>query len=152
MKLAFPFLFLIPALSFGQQAQSPPPGNPLRKMILDALRVVVQKDLGQKVIFQVDTIRVYQDWGLLLVYPLQPNSKPIDFTKTKYKEMVYSRSFDSNTYALLQKKKRKWVVRDWYIGATDAGGFEYWLKAPIRAPKELFPSDWLKTIGVTPGY
>src|SRR5436190_1076754 len=76
--------------------------NPLRKTILDALRPSIEKDLGQKVIFKVDIMRVYQGWAFLHVHPIQPNSKPIDFAKTKYKEALKEGMFDGDsTYALL---------------------------------------------------
>jgi hypothetical protein len=113
--------------------------NPLRKQVLDGLRPSIEKDLGQKVIFKVDIIRVYGDWAFLNVHPLQPNSKPIDFKKTKYKQALEEGAFDgSSTYALLKKSTGKWVVKTFVIGPTDVA-WSVWMEEPYHAPKALFP-------------
>ena len=113
--------------------------NPLRKEVLNALRPSIEKDLKQKVIFKVESIRVYDGWAFVHVHPLQPNSKPIDFRKTKYKENLEAGMFDgSSTYALLRLSNKKWTVKDFVIGPTDVY-WSNWMDAPYNAPKTLFP-------------
>lgn len=113
--------------------------NPLRKEILNALRPKIEKDLGQKVIFKVDTIRVYDGWAFVAVHPLQPNSKPIDFKKTKYKENLEAGMFDGDsTYAILRLANKKWTVKDFVIGPTDVY-WSNWVDAPVHAPKTVLP-------------
>ncbi len=80
---------LIAAIAVGQSSvQTPAPGSKLRKAILDGLRPSIEKDLKQKVIFKVGTIRVYKGWAFLHVHPIQPSGKSIDFRKTKYAEAL----------------------------------------------------------------
>lgn len=127
------------AIAQAQKLIKPDMKNPLRKEVLNALRPSIEKDLGQKVIFKVDILRVYGDWAFVNVHPLQPNSKPIDFKKTKYREQLEAGMFDgSSTYALLKKTGKKWAVKDFVIGPTDVYWIA-WMDAPYSAPKTLFP-------------
>lgn len=120
--------------------QKPKPGNPLRKAVLDGLRPVIQKDLGQKVVFIVGDIRVVEDWAYVQVTPVQTNSKPIDFTKTRYKEAIDEGFFDgSTTYALLRKQGEQWVTMTFQVGPTDVCWMG-WSEAPYNAPGRVLPS------------
>jgi hypothetical protein len=122
------------------QLVRPKPGNPLRKAVLDGLRGPIQKDLGQKVIFIVDDIRVVGDWAYAQVNPVQPNSKPIDFSKTRYKEALEEGYFDGpRTYALLRKQGGHWVTVTYQIGPTDVCWLG-WSEAPYNAPPRVLPS------------
>ncbi len=139
MKRCLLLLALMPLTVLAQDVQKPAPGSKLRKQIIDGLRPSIEKDLKQKVIFKVDEIRVYKDWAFLHVHPLQPNSKPIDFAKTKYKQGLEEGSFDgSSTYALLKFNGKKWLVKEFVIGPTDVAWIN-WMDAPHKAPKALFP-------------
>lgn len=132
-------LLAIAVTAQAQKLVKPDTKNPLRKEVLNGLRPSIEKDLGQKVIFKVDTIRVYGDWAFVNVHPLQTNSKPIDFKKTKYKEALEQGMFDgSSTYALLKKSNKKWVVKTFVIGPTDVA-WTVWMEEPYFAPKALFP-------------
>lgn len=132
-------LAIMPLVVVAQSLEKPAAGSKLRKQILDGLRPTIEKDLKQKVIFKVDEIRVYDGWAFLHVHPLQPNSKPIDFKKTKYKERLQEGTFDgSSTYALLKLNGKKWITKDFVIGPTDVYWVS-WMDAPHRAPKALFP-------------
>jgi hypothetical protein len=121
------------------QVSQPKAGSALRKAVLDGLRPAIEKDLKQKVIFKVETIRVYQDWALVNVHPLRPDSKPIDFRKTKYRREIEDGAFDgSSTWALLRKVKGKWTTRVFAIGPTDVVWLA-WMDPPYSAPRKLFP-------------
>jgi len=120
--------------------QKPKPGNPLRKAVLDGLRSTIQNDLGQKVIFIVGDIRVVEDWAYVQVTPVQTNSKPIDFTKTRYKEVIDKGAFDGpTTYALLRKQGEQWVTITFQVGPTDVCWIG-WSEAPYNAPGRVLPS------------
>lgn len=139
MKRSFLLLALLPVIGLAQTVQQPAVGSKLRKQVLDGLRPTIEKDLKQKVIFKVETLRVYDNWAFVNVHPLQPNSKPIDFKKTKYKERLEEGSFDgSSTFALLKFNGKKWLVKDFVIGPTDVYWLS-WMEAPHKAPKALFP-------------
>lgn len=139
MKRFALLLALLPLTVFAQELQKPAAGSKLRKQILDGLRPSIEKDLKQKVIFKVEEMRVYDGWAFLHVHPLQPNSKPIDFLKTKYKERMNEGTFDgSSTYALLKFNGKKWITKDFVIGPTDVYWIA-WMDAPYKAPKALFP-------------
>ena len=118
----------------------PAAGSALRKTVLDGLRPAIEKDLNQKVIFVVNMIRVYESWAFVQVKPVQPNSKPIDFRKTKYKEAIDEGFFDGggDTYALLRKEGERWVTLTFAIAPTDVC-WDSWDKSPFNAPSNVLP-------------
>ena len=118
----------------------PGAGSALRKAVLDGLRPSIEDDLKQKVIFVVGDIRVLSDWAFVQVTPVRPDSKPIDFSKTKYKEAMEGGMFDgATTYALLHKKKDQWTVLTFRVGPTDVCWVE-WDKPPYDAPRKVLPA------------
>jgi hypothetical protein len=141
LLLATVALALLVSSVFAQtkKLEQPGPGTKLRKAVLDGLRPSIEKDLKQKVIFVVQKIRVYDGWAFVQCRPVTPNSKPIDFKKTKYKERIEDGTFDGDTtYALLKLKNKKWTVADFVIGPTDV----YWIgwtEPPFFAPKQVLP-------------
>jgi len=104
-KRIFSFLAVFAALVFTATVHAensgevihPGAGSALRKAVLDGLRPSIEDDLKQKVIFVVGDIRVLSDWAYLQVTPVRPDSKPIDFSKTKYKEAMEGGMFDGAT-------------------------------------------------------
>ena len=122
-----------------QTLEQPKAGSALRKAVMDGLRPTFEKDLKQKVIFKVDEIRVVGDWSFVHIHPLQPDSKPIDFSKTKYGEALREGMFDGdNSYALLKKVKGKWTVKEFAIGPTDVCWID-WMGKKHGAPNKVFP-------------
>jgi hypothetical protein len=115
----------------------PTPGSALRKAVLDGLRPSIEADIKQKVIFIVDDMRVSDDWAFVRVTPIQTDSKPIDFRKTKYKEQMEEGMFDgATTYALLRKKDDQWVVLTFQIGPTDVC-WDGWDGPPYNCPRKI---------------
>jgi hypothetical protein len=125
--------FFMVAPSHGQGFHTPPAGSVERKAILDQLRIPCEKDLKQKVIFQVSLLKVSGIWAAARVTPLQPNGSPINYRNTRYKEDLEQGAFDSGGEALLRKTAGEWKLLKWRFGATDT---------------ELF--DWIKTYGAPP--
>lgn len=93
-------------------------GNPLRKTLLDALRPTIEKDLSQKIKFEVWTLRANKEWAFFGGQALQFKSgKPVDLKTTRYKDIE---PMDGpSVFALLRKKNNKWQMVTFIIGPTD---------------------------------
>jgi hypothetical protein len=116
---------------------TPEKGSVERKAITDALRVPVEKKLKQSVVFNIDHLKVQDDWALLLGAPRRPNGEKLDYSKTSYAEAVALGMFDDNISALLHKVRGRWRVVRYEIGATDVVYLD-WDKQ-YRAPSGIFP-------------
>jgi hypothetical protein len=125
----------IGATALAQSAFTPAAGTPERKAIMDALRVRAEKDLEQKVIFNVDTLKVAGDWAYARVTPTKPNGDDIDFSETRYSEQVELGAFDPQGEALLRRSGDSWKVIEWAFGGTDVASAEWPDK--YRLPKSL---------------
>ena len=62
---------------------TPAAGTPLRKELLDTLRLPVEKRLGQPVIFKVSTLRVSGGWAFFVGNAMQPDGKLVDYRKSQ---------------------------------------------------------------------
>ncbi|HJQ55951.1 MAG TPA: hypothetical protein VJ890_03540 [Vineibacter sp.] len=95
--------------------------DPLRKILLDALRPAIESDLGQPVQFVVMTLRVQVPWAFAIVTPQTKAGREIDFSKTRHAERVRMGVFDhpGNIHALLLKTDSRWLLRDFAVGPTD---------------------------------
>lgn len=139
MKNKFTSLLIIATLlavsdPISAKYTSPGQGTPERKVILDAIRPAVEKDLRAKVIFKVSEIRVSDKWAFLSAEPLDKSQKEIK-CESVYDEDHCMMSDGLTITALLQKKSNTWLVYDYAIGATDA-----WWMSPSNCrliPKEI---------------
>ena len=105
--------------SFAQRAYTPAAGTPERKAIMDVLRVPVQADLQQKVIFRVQHLRIVGQWALARVVPLRPDGGEINYSKTRYREDMEEGAFDGEGEALLRRAGDGWRLLEWRFGASD---------------------------------
>jgi len=120
-----------------QRRQSVPgPAALARKAILDTLRPTLEKELKQKIQFQVHQLAIEGDWAFLFAAPQQPNGKAPDYGKTRYREAVRAGAFDNGVAALFRRTRRSWRLVTHVLGATDVP----WMDWPRRfgAPKQLF--------------
>ena len=122
---------------FGQSAYTPEKGSPERKAILDALRVPVERDLKQKIVFVADNFKVQGNWAFVGGTPQNTNGGSPDYGRTKYADAVDSGAFDNNFFALLKKTAGKWKVTTYAIGCTDVCFTDWWSR--YKAPKAIFP-------------
>jgi hypothetical protein len=122
---------------FSQTAYEPAKGSPERKANLDALRVPVERDLKQKIVFVADSFKVQGNWAFVSGMPRDANGTAPDYSKTKYKDAVDSGAFDNNFFALLKKTAGKWKVTTYAIGCTDVCYTDWWSR--YKAPKAIFP-------------
>ena len=118
------------------QASTPGRGTPERQAIIDALRLPVQKQLKKKVIFKVDHLKVQNGWAFMKGVPQEPDGGAVDYRDTVYQTAIDAGAFDDGIVALLRKRKGRWQVVQYVIGATDVPYVE-WDKE-YHAPPEIF--------------
>jgi len=125
------------AFAQGGRPRDVGPGDPLRKLLLDALRPTIEADLGQPVQFVVRTLRIQGDWTFAVVMPRTKDGREIDYRKTRHAQRIRDGMFDGGTVeALLHNQAGRWSVKDFAIGPTDV----YYAGWPDRfgAPSTLF--------------
>jgi hypothetical protein len=120
-----------------QTAHTPEKGSAERKVILDALRVPVERDLKQKIVFVAENFNVYGNWAFVGGTPQTAKGGSPDYSRTQYADAQDSGAFDNNFFALLKKSAGKWKVVIYAIGCTDVCYADWWRR--YRAPKAVFP-------------
>jgi hypothetical protein len=119
------------------QVHEPEKGSAERKAILDALRIPVERDLKQRVVFNADQFKVSGNWAFVSGSPQTPDGGRPDYAATKYAAAVDSGAFDNNFFALLKRTAGKWKTVAVAIGCTDVCFMDWPQK--YRAPKAVFP-------------
>ena len=140
MKRVLSILIMLSAAinaASAQSAHTPEKGSPERKAILDALRVPVERELKQKVVFVADHFSVQGTWAFVSGTPQNSNGGEPDYSKTKYADQYDTGAFDNNFFALLRKTGGKWKVTHYLIGCTDVCYLDWWRR--YKAPKAIFP-------------
>jgi hypothetical protein len=145
LKHMYRFIFILSVLilslpAAAQPVHTPEKGSPERKEVLDALRVPVEKELKQQIIFAVDNLNVSGNWAFVGGSPQRPSGGQPDYNGTIYEEALDSGAFDNNIFALLKKTAGKWRVVVHQIGCTDVCYATWW--KDHRAPKALFPYNY----------
>ncbi|MEO8042742.1 MAG: hypothetical protein ABI646_09050 [Acidobacteriota bacterium] len=120
-----------------QSVYTPQKGSPERKAILDTLRIPVERDLKQKIVFVAENFRVQGNWAFVGGTPQSVNGGSPDYTRTQYADAQESGAFDNNFFALVKKTASKWKVVTYAIGCTDVCYADWWRRH--RAPKAVFP-------------
>jgi hypothetical protein len=131
-------LFYVSA-GYGQTVRTPPPGSAERKAIMDQIRVPCEKDLKQKVIFQVNLLKISGEFAAVRVTPVRPDGGAINYRKTKYKEAFENDAFESNGEAFLRKMNGTWKLLHWRFGGTDTELIEWVREA--GAPEAIAEVD-----------
>lgn len=94
--------------------------DPRRKALLDALRPSIEADLGQALIFEVETLRESGGSAFAAVSPRTPDGKPVDFAKTRHAQRLRDGVLDGDTvYAIFQHRDGRWQVQEYAVGPTD---------------------------------
>ena len=128
---------LFSVLVSAQSVYTPEKGSAERKAILDALRVPVERELNQKIVFATDEFNVLAYWAFVSGEPQASNGGEPDYRGTKYGEAYGEGAFDNNFFALLKKTGGKWRVVTFAIGCTDVC-YSDWAKR-FKAPKLVLP-------------
>lgn len=115
---------------------TPPPGSAERKAILDVLRIPVEAELKQNVVFVIGKLNVGSGWAFMAGNPQRKDGKAIDYRGTRYQEAVQAGMFDDNICALLKKEAGGWKVIRYVLGATDVA-WDGWDRE-FGVPAELF--------------
>lgn len=115
---------------------TPASGTAERKAILDTLRVPVEKELNQSVVFVIDTLKVEDDFAFVLGQTVQPSGAPIDYSKTPYLQAVQAGAFSDEAMGLLHWNGG-WKVLIYNVGATDVAWLDWGQQ--YGAPQAIFP-------------
>ena len=111
--------------------------DPRRKALLDALRPSIEADLGQSLIFDVQTLREIDGSAFAVVHPRTPAGKPVDFAKTRHAQRLADGVLDGDTvYAILQHRDGRWQVQEYAVGPTDVA-WTGWAQ-DYAAPEAIF--------------
>ena len=116
---------------------TPASGSPERKAILNALRVPVEKELNQSVVFVIETLKVKNNFAFVLSQTVQPSGAPIDYTKTPYYQDVQAGAFSDEAIGLLHWSDGSWDVLVYNVGATDVAWLDWGQQ--YDAPEAIFP-------------
>lgn len=131
---------LLTALSLSALAQkvyTPEKGTAERFAIMNALRVPVEKELKQKIVFNIENFKSNGTWAFLSGDPQNINGGQPNYAGTEYAEAKAEGMFDNNFFALLKKTGGKWKVVTHAIGCTDVCYATWW--KDHKAPKAIFP-------------
>jgi hypothetical protein len=113
-------LALLGSTTAPQAAEAITRSNPLRKILLDALRPDIEADLGVDAQFVVETLQVDGYYAFFAGTVQNTDGSPIDFSDTIYAEAEAEGMFDGPTVkALLWGQDGDWTVEAYSIGATD---------------------------------
>lgn len=116
---------------------TPKQGSQERNAVLDALRAPVQRALKKPVVFKVNHLKLQDGWAFMTGVPQRPGGKKLDYRGTAWQEAIRAGAFDDWICALLRKRRGKWQVVDYAIGATDVV-WDGWDRK-YHAPRALFP-------------
>lgn len=128
-------VLLFATLASGQQVYTPEKGSAERTAILNALRVPVEKQLKQRIVFVTDDFRVRGTWAFVSGRPTTPSGG-----KPSLKGTVFDGEedmFDDNFFGLLKKTGGRWKVVAHALGCTDVCYADWWRR--YKAPKAIFP-------------
>lgn len=111
--------------------------DPRRKALLDALRPLIEVDLGQALMFEVRTLRERGGSAFAAVSPRTSDGKPVDFAKTRHAQRLEDGVLDGDTvYAILQHRDGRWQVQEYVVGPTDVA-WAGWAQ-DYGAPEAIF--------------
>lgn len=120
-----------------QSVQTPEKGSAERKAIMDVIRVPVEREMKQKIVFVVDDLNVQGTWAFVSGSMQTPSGGRPDVRNTQYAEAAEAGAFDSNFFALLRRVGGKWKLTTHAIGCTDVCYLDW--RSKYRAPKAIFP-------------
>lgn len=132
--LAAAALLLAGSPADAQTVQRPAPGTAERKAVLDAVRPIVEAQVGPPVEFVVKDIRVAGVHAFVIVEPQRPGGGRIDYS---HMDRASEGLMDGlRTEALLTRRNGRWLVTEHAIGATDV----WYVGLCGRYPRGLIPS------------
>ena len=120
-----------------QRVRTPAPGTPERRLLMDALRLRMQRELNRPMIFEVRQLRVLGDWAFAEVVPRKPDGSPFDYRGTSMEEAQREGAMDDASVALLRRTAGAWRVVRLVIGPTDVAWWGW--EKETGAPRAVLP-------------
>ena len=112
---------------------------PDRKSILDAVRASVEGTLGIKVVFVVDRIRVFGDWGFASLHPRDAAGNRIDYRRTRIAKDFDPEQDSDLVGALVRRQDGSWTPVESALLPTDVY-WEEW-EQKYKLPRAMFLSE-----------
>ncbi len=131
------FLAFTLAAPASAQVVTPPQGSPVRTAILDAVRPMVEAEVGKPVEFVVGQMRVLGEWAFVDLRPQRPGGGAIEYVYSRYQGARAAGAFDNQVIALVRNTPRGWLVYEYSLGATDVAWYGWWTAYPV--PEQVFP-------------
>ena len=111
--------------------------DPLRKPLLDLIRPVAAKDLGNPVEFKVNELRSDGDMAFAAVVAQRPGGKSIDPKKTPYVRKLGTQTLEfwdcCHMEAVFKRENGHWIIAESALGSTDV----WWESWCDKSPKGL---------------
>lgn len=123
---------LVPAVA---GAAEPPPGSPLRKAVLDAMRVRTEQDLGPPIQYLIKGMNVEGNIAFVAAEPQRMNGQKIDWRRFPFYQTMEAGGMSDEVAALLRFEGGAWRVEEYAFGFTDV----VWIDWPTkhRFPERL---------------
>lgn len=120
-----------------QRVHTPATGTPERRLLMDALRLRMQRELNKPMIFQVQQLRVLGDWAFAEVVPRKPDGSAFDYRGTPFEQEKRDGVLDDASVALLRRVNGAWRVVRLAIGPTDVAWWGW--EKETGAPRAVLP-------------
>jgi hypothetical protein len=120
-----------------QRVHTPAAGTPERRLLMDALRLRMQRELNKPMIFQVQQLRVLGNWAFAEVVPRKPDGSAFDYRGTPFEEEQREGVMDDASVALLHRTGGAWRVVRIAIGPTDVAWWGW--EKETGAPRAVLP-------------
>jgi len=120
-----------------QRVHTPAAGTPERRLLMDALRLRMQRELNRPMIFEVQQLRVLGSWAFAEVVPRKPDGGAFDYRGTRFEEARRDGVVDDASVALLRRVDGAWRVVRLAIGPTDVAWWGW--EKETGAPRAVLP-------------
>jgi hypothetical protein len=111
-----------------------------KKAALYTLQASIEKEMKVPMSLEVADYKTKDQFCFVYGRMVQPDGKPIDFSKTPFAKEAKAGSFSEDYFGLLKFDKGTWKVLDKAVGPTDIPFMCWWKEH--KAPKELFGKDF----------
>ncbi len=111
-------------------------GSKERKQIMNAARIPISRELGQRVIFLTSIVRSNGRWAYLQAEPRRPNGRKLNWATTPYARDWKNDMMSDIIMVLLRRDGRRWKAVEYIVGPTDV----FWIgwADQYGLPRELF--------------
>jgi hypothetical protein len=120
-----------------QTVQHPDKGSAERTALLDTLRLPVEKELKQNIVFVINQINVQGQWAFVDGRLRTTDGKVPKWKGTPYAQAAGYGAQSDGISALLKRSGTGWRIVTKAIGCTDVCYVDWWRR--YKAPKAIFP-------------